>query len=176
MLHFHLTSAEDDDTFQVTSLEDVLDDVQLLCLVANVCFLLDFLCRFADCQLDFHRILEQCLCQFLNLVRHRGREHDGLASLREFLGDSHDVLRETHVEHTVSLVEYEETYLAEIHVAHIDVGDETAWCGDDHVGSHTKTLELLVVAAGIVATINSHAAHAVQIVTESLHGLVYLLC
>ena len=176
LLHLHLAAAEHDDALQVASLEDVLDDGHLLSLVAYVSLLLDFLGRLAHGELDFHWVLEQGLRQLLYLLRHGGREHDGLASLRQLGGDGLDVLGETHVEHAVGLVEDEEAHLAQVYVAQRDVRDESAWGGYHHVGSHAQALELLVVAVAVVATVYSHAAHALQIIAEALHGLVYLLC
>ena len=55
------------------------------------------------------------------------------------------------------------------------MGDEAAWSGDDYISAHAETLQLLIVAVAVVATINSHAAHILQVVAEALHGLVYLL-
>ena len=176
LLHLHLAAAEYDDTLHVASLEDILDDGHLLGFVTYVSLLLDFLCRLAHCELDLYRILEQRLCQFLNLLWHGSREHDGLASLRQLGCDSIDILRETHVEHAVCLVEDEETHLAEVYVAQRDVGDEATWCGDDNIGTHTETLQLLIVTVAVVSTIYSHAAHVLQIIAKALHRLVYLLC
>ena len=56
------------------------------------------------------------------------------------------------------------------------MGDESARSSYYYVSSHTETLQFLVVAVAVIATIYSHAAHSLQIVAESLHSLVYLLC
>ena len=176
LLDLHLAATEHDDTLQVSVFEDILDDGHLLSFVANVSFLLDFLGRFADSELDFHWIFEKGLGQVLDLVGHGSREHDGLASLRKFLGDGHDVLGETHVEHTVCLVKNEEAHLAQVDVAQTDVGDEATWGSDDYIGTHAQAFELLIIAVAIVAAINGHAAHSFQVIAETLHGLVYLLC
>ena len=53
--------------------------------------------------------------------------------------------------------------------------DETSWSGNYYVGTHLETLEFLIVAVAVVASIYSHAANAVEIIAEALHGLVNLL-
>ena len=176
LLHLHLAAAEHDDAVQVAGLEDVLDDGHLLGFVAYVSLLLDFLCGLAHGELDGDGVLEQRLGQLLYLVGHGGGEHDGLASLGQLRCDGLDVFRESHVEHAVGLVEDEEAHPAQVYVAQRDMGDEASGCGYHHVGSHAQALELLVVAVAVVAAVYSHAAHALQIVAEALHGLVYLLC
>ena len=98
-----------------------------------------------------------------------------MAGRRQQLCNLLYVFREAHVEHAVSLVEHEERHTAEVGVAHAYVADQSARCGDDHVGPQAKALELLVVAVAVVAAIDGHAAHIVKIIAEALHGLVYLL-
>ena len=175
-LHLLLLAREDDDALEVALLEDVLNDAELLCLVAHIGCLLDLLCRLAHGELHHHGVLEQRLCQLFNLVGHGGREHDGLAGWRQQLCDFLYVFREAHVEHAVSLVEHEERHTAKVGIAHTYVADQSARCGYDHVGTQAKALELLVVAVAVVAAIDGHAAHVVKIIAEALHGLVYLLC
>ena len=175
LLHLEFAAAEDDDTLQVACLEDVLDDGHLLGFVAYVCFLFDFLGWLADGKFDFYRILEQGLSQFFYLLRHGCREHDGLAGLWQFCRDGLDVVRETHVEHAVGLVEDEEAYLAEVYIAQRDMGDETARGGDDYIGAHAEAAQLLIVTVAVVAAVYGYAAHALQVIAEALHRLVYLL-
>ena len=176
MLYLHLASAEDDDSLQVASFEDVLDDVHLLCLVAYVSFLLYLLGRFAYCEFDLYRILEQSLCQFFYFLGHCGREHNGLASFWQFGCDGLDILRESHVEHAVCLIKNKEAYLAEVYIAQADMRDESAWCSYHHVCTHAQAFQFLVVTVSVVSSIYSHAAYALQVISEALHGLVYLLC
>ena len=175
LLHLHLAAAEHDDTLHVASFEDFLDDGHLLGFIAYVSLLLDLLGWFAYGELNLYRVLEQGLSQFLNLLWHGGREHDGLAGLRQLACDGVDVLRETHVEHAVGLIKDEEAHLAQIHVTQRNVGDEAARGSDNYIGTHAEALQFLVVAVAVVAAIYSHAAHILQIVAEALHCLVYLL-
>ena len=53
---------------------------------------------------------------------------------------------------------------------------QTAWCGDNHIGTHLQSLGLYVETATVVAAIYSDTRDTIQIVSKTLHGLVYLLC
>ena len=149
---------------------------KFLSVVTYVCRLLYLFCRFAYRNLHFHWFVENIACKSLNLVGHGGREHDGLSVGGQSLYDSHDVVIESHVEHAVGLVEYEETDTAEIDVAHTYMTEKTSRRCNDHVGTHSQTAHLLVVARTVVAAIYSHTADAIEIVTKALHSLVNLLC
>ena len=107
-LYLLFLTREDNDTLEVTCLENVVDDLQFLRIIADVGRLTDLLCWFRYSYFDLHRIVEQGHCQLANLRRHSSREHDTLTTVRQFLHNRHDILYETHVEHTISLVEYEE--------------------------------------------------------------------
>ena len=107
-LYAFLLAREDDDTLQVALLEDILDDLEFLWLVAHVGHLVYLLGRLGYCYLYLYGIVEQLYGQFANLLRHGGREHDALTTLRQLLHNLHDIVDETHVEHTVGLVEYKE--------------------------------------------------------------------
>ena len=118
LLHFHLTSREDNNPLEVAGLEDVLNDLELLCLVADISTLLDLVSRFAHGKLHLNRVLQQVLRKFLNVLRHCGREHDRLTVLGETGGYLHDVLGEAHVEHAVSLIQHKEANFRQIDVPH----------------------------------------------------------
>ena len=174
---FHLLflAREDDNTFQVAGLEYALDDAQFLVFVTEICALLYLLGRFAHGDLHRHRVFEKSIGQFLYLLRHRGREHDGLTCVRQIARNLLDVVRESHIEHAVGLIEDEERHIAEIGIAHRQMAEEASRSGDYHIGTETETLQFLIVTVAIVATIDGHAAYTVKIIAEALHGLVYLL-
>ena len=75
VLHAVFLSAEDDNALQVALLEDVLDDFELLWLIANICRLVDFLGRAAHLELHLNRLMEQRDSQLTDLGGHGGREH-----------------------------------------------------------------------------------------------------
>ena len=53
--------------------------------------------------------------------------------------------------------------------------EQTSWCSDEHIGTKTHATQFLFIASSVVATIDCHRRHAVEIIAEALHGLVYLL-
>ena len=114
--------------------------------------------------------------QLFYLLRHRGREHNGLTSLGKQFGNREDIIRESHVEHAVSLVEHKETDVAQIHVSHRDMADEASGSCNNDISSHLHGLILLIVAITVVAPVNSHRTHLGHIIGKALHGLVNLLC
>ena len=83
LLHLHLAAREDYHSFQVASLENVLYDLQLLRLIANICTLLYLLGWLAHSKLYLNRILQQALCKLLYVFWHSGREHYCLAIVRK---------------------------------------------------------------------------------------------
>ena len=149
---------------------------QFLSIVTHVSRLPDFFSRLAHRNLYFYGIVENISCKSLYLVGHSGWEHYRLAISGQPLHYGHDIIVETHVEHTVSLIKNKEADSAQIHVAHLDMAKQTPWCGNNHVSSHAQALHLLVIAWTVIATIYGHTAYTVKIIAESLHGLVYLLC
>ena len=56
------------------------------------------------------------------------------------------------------------------------MGDEAAGRGNHHVSTQLERPDLLIVTVAVVASVNGHAAHIVEVVAEALHGLVDLLC
>ena len=144
--------------------------------MAYVCHLAYVVCRTTHGKFHLHRVFQQRLGKLLYLLWHGGREHDGLAALRQVACYLHDVVAESHVEHPVGFVEYEKRHSAEVGVRHCDVAYQASGGGYHHVGTQLQALGLLVVASSVVAAIHCHAADAVEVVAESLHCLVYLLC
>ena len=53
--------------------------------------------------------------------------------------------------------------------------EQATWCGDEHISTQTHTTELLFITPAVVTAIDSHAADAIEIIAEALHGLVNLL-
>ena len=156
-------------------LEDVFYDKQLLRLVAQICALTDVVCRLAHCKLHFNGVVQDAVCQVQYVARHCGAEHDGLPVFGQSFCNLQDIVAEAHVEHAVGFVQDEERDTAEVNVPQAQMTDESARCGNDNVGAALHGAFLLLVADAVVAAVDSHAAHVVQIVGESLHGTVYLL-
>ena len=47
------------------------------------------------------------------------------------------------------------------------MGDEATWSSNHDISTHAETLQFLIVAIAVVAAINSHAAHILQVVAEA---------
>ena len=120
--------------------------------------------------------MQQLYGQLTYLLWHGGREHDALTAGRQLLYNLHDILDKAHIQHAVGLIEHKERATREVEITHLEVTEQSAWCGNQHIGTHTHRAQLLIVAVTIVTTVNSHAAHIIQIVAKALHGLVDLLC
>ena len=59
---------------------------------------------------------------------------------------------------------------------HSYMTEQAPGSGDNHIRTHLESLRLYVEAAAVIAAIDGDTGNAVQIVTKTLHGLVYLLC
>ena len=105
-----LAGTEDDDTLGLCVAEEVAYDAELLCVVANEGTLVNGFVGFGYREFNLLWIAEDVGSHLLYLSGHGGREHDGLAlGVGHLALDAEDVVVETHIEHTVSLVEDEET-------------------------------------------------------------------
>ena len=174
LLHLEFRRGEDDDALQLLGFEERTDDAQLLRFMADVGSLHNLVSRTRHGQLHLHGIGQDMVSQLLNLVGHGSREHDGLAALRQQFGNLHDVVVEAHIEHTVGLIENEERHTRQVHVAHLQVGQQSARCGNHHVSSQRQSAFLLFKEYAVVSAIDSHAAYRHE-VGKALHLLVNLL-
>ena len=143
--------------------------------MAEVGYLLDFLSRFAHSDANFHRVVQDGACQFADVLRHGGAEHDGLSVSTQIRSNLDDIIVESHVEHTVGFVQDEEGCLCQVDMSTLQMADKSARSGNDDVGTRLQSTSFLFKADAVVATIYSHTTHAVQIVAEALYLLVNLL-
>ena len=137
LLHLLLLAGENDDALQVAGLEEMLDNLQLLRLVADVGTLADLLSWLGYSNLYLNGIVEELYGKFADFRRHSGREHDALTIPRQLAHKFHNIVDETHVEHTVGLVKYKEGTAGEIEVSYLQMAEQTAWGGDEHIGTKT---------------------------------------
>ena len=94
--------------------------------------------------------------ELLDLRWHRRREHHALTVLRQRTIDLHDVLLEAHVEHAVSLVEYEVRDTREVSLLEIHQGQETPWRGDDDLRPESHTAALLLPGDPVRTAVDSY--------------------
>ncbi|MCY1336333.1 hypothetical protein D9M69_221360 [compost metagenome] len=79
-----------------------------------------------------------------------GGEQQGLLAVGAEFGDALHVLGKAHVEHAVGFVQHQHFHLAQIHGARVQVFDQAAGRGDQHVGqlAQHRCLHLEVFPAG----------------------------
>ncbi len=98
---------------------------------------------------DPNRVAQHALGQLRDLVRHGGREEQGLPAVRQLADDRADVVDESHVEHAVGFVEHEDFDLIEPHGAHLHQVAQPAGRCDEHIDAAHEIADL---------TIDRHAA------------------
>ena len=174
LLDLHLRRREDDGLRLRGTGEELADDAQLLAFVADEGRLVDRLVGLRDGDIDLRGVAQDGLGQLADLRRQRRRKHDRLPLLRHMGDDLHDVLRETHVEHTVGLVENQALDVREVDAAVLQVGNHTPRGGDHHVGAHQHAALLDIPALAVAAAVD-HRRGDGGIVGEALKLLVDLL-
>ncbi len=87
----------------------------------------------------------------------------------------HDVVKKSHVEHSVGLVEYEVLHAAQVDASELEVGYEAAGSGYHYVGSALEAVLLSCKFFAVGAAIDGHTRDG-EIVGESFELAVNLLC
>jgi hypothetical protein len=83
----------------------------------------------------FLGVAQETVGQPLDLGRHGGREEQRLAKLRQQADDALDVGDEAHVEHAVGFVDHQDLDVVQQDAAALDVIEQAARGGDQHVGA-----------------------------------------
>jgi hypothetical protein len=100
-------------------------------------------------------VLQEISREHLNVAGEGGGEHESLTALDAWhvltLDDSADLGLETHVQHTISLVENEVLDVAQGDTASLDQIDKTTWGGNEKI---TATLDLTKLRANVSTTID----------------------
>lgn len=154
--------------------EHLADDAQLLVLVADIGRLVDRLVGFRNGDVHLGGIAQDRPGHLTYLRGQRRREHDRLPILGHIGDDLHDVLAETHVEHTVGLVEDQALDVRKVDAAVLDVRDHAPGGGDHHVRTHQHTALLHIPALAVATAVYDRGRHG-QVVRKSLELLVDLL-
>ena len=95
---------------------------------------------------NFDRVLQHLGGELADLLRHGGREEQRLPLHGDLRDDAPDRLDEAHVEHLVGLVEHQGLDAFERHVATVQVVEQAAGRGDQHVDAARQRLDLRAVA------------------------------
>ena len=94
--------------------------------------------------LDPHRIVQEAVDELADLRRHRGGEEQRLPGEGQELHDPLDVGDEAHVEHAVGLVDDEDLDAGQKQPPALEMVEQAAGRGDQHVGAARDHLVLLV--------------------------------
>ena len=154
--HLHLAACEHDDGRARAGAQDVLEDVGLLGFIDHVGLLVHALGGLAQGDGDLLGVLQDPLRQFPDLGGHRGAEHQRLAILGQELDDAHDVVDEAHVHHPVGLVQHQELEPFEMDIAQVQVAEQLARGGDDHLGAARQRPLLLVEGGGVASPVDRY--------------------
>src|SRR5438034_4570873 len=90
------------------------------------------------------RLLE-LVGQLFALPRKRGGEHERLAFLRQRFHDPANRRKKTHVEHSISLVEYEKLDARKVGYSLVHQIDQPPRCGYDKIDTGTQRLDLRTI-------------------------------
>ncbi len=93
--------------------------------------------------LDPHGILEELLGQAGDFRRHGRRKEQGLLLGRRHLEDALDVRNEAHVQHAVGFVDDQELHAGHQQLAALEMVQQTAGGGDQHVDAAVQLLLLV---------------------------------
>ena len=115
---------------------------------------------------DVHGIAGQALSQLAHMTGEGGAEHQGLTLGRRALHDGFDVIDEAHVQHAVGFVQDQHFQVVQHRSAGVQVVEQTAGGGNQHIqrtlqglelvgvrhathdGGHTQTLHVTTVGVG----------------------------
>lgn len=128
-----LGPCEDERGFDTLVLQDLDEELALVSLVHEVdCLLDDISSRGNWRNRHFLRIVEDSVCEFHDLWRHRRGEKEGLFLFRESGDELLDIVDESHIEHAVSLVEDKYLDIRERNMLLVHEVEETTWrCHED---------------------------------------------
>ena len=137
---------EDQGTSDVLTAEETSKHLLLLRSIHLVEMLSDRLdCRRLGIGLDAHRVEEDGIREGPDLLRHRRGEEKGLMLVGKHLDHLADVVDETHVEHSVGLVQNDGLDHRQIDVPLIDEVQKTTGRRDQDVHARTERLDLVVL-------------------------------
>ena len=103
-----------------------------------------------------------------HIAAHRGAEEPGLLVLGGLLQDLREVLLETHVQHLVGFVQYNNANGGQVHHPTADQVQQAAGCGHDDLSAALDVADLVADAG---AAVHRYDARSLQIGAETLQVL-----
>ena len=154
----------EDNGFRIFGLSKHLAyDAQLLALVADVCRLRNRLVGFRNGNRNLSRVVQNRTCQLADLRRERCREHNRLALFGQIRNDLHNVVAETHIEHTVGLVKDQTLDVRQIDTAICQMGDQATRSCNHHIGAHQHTAFLHLPALAVATAIDDGSRYGQEV-------------
>jgi len=113
--------------------------------------------RGGDANLDGNGIMQQCVCEPADVIRHRRAEQQVLPLLRKAAQDTPDVGQEPHVQHHVRLVEDEHLNGRQVDGPLGHMVEQTARARDHDVHTAPQGIDLRVDADAAVERLDRQA-------------------
>ena len=129
----------------------ILEDMHHEWIFVDSIDMIDMLCdRLGRCRywrdLYFERIFEHAMCESRDSGSHSSREKQSLTLHRDNLEEFFHIIDESHIEHTIRLIEDEYLHIRERDISLIHEIQESSRSGDEYVDSLAETLNLLALA------------------------------
>lgn len=118
---------------------------------------------------DLDEIVLEVLGESANLLGPSSGPHAGLTVRTNLANDLADLGLETHVEHTISLVENEVGDAAKVGLSRLEHVDETTGSGDTHLNTASEISDLLTLGDTTVDTGVANARRFAELVNFSLN-------
>ena len=106
---------------------------------------------------DLDGVLEEFAGELADLIRHGGREEQVLAARHQMGDDLADRAHEAEVQHLVGLVEHEDLRAGDVGGTAVEMVDQAAGRGDEHIEAARQRLDLRAMADAAEDDRNLHA-------------------
>ena len=172
LLRLDLRATEDDgkdlgiivhDSFQrqilVLRTHQIIDVVHVLCALV------------AATDNNLLIVVQVFLCHLFHLPAHRRREHQRTVVLVDRLKYLADILRESHIQHLIGLIEYDITNTCQVCNTPILKVYESSWSSHDDVHTLLQGSHLRFYRSSAIDGLHMHAFHILRKVTDVIRDL-----
>ena len=105
------------------------------------------------------------------LLAHRRREEQCVTVLRNTLQNGIDTLRETHIQHLVSLIQYDVIDIVQLSYTSVHQVDESSWGGYNNLGTLAQGTNLLLDRGTTVNRLHMDVVHVFREVAQVVSNL-----
>ncbi len=162
---------EDKYSLNIFIFQDIFEEVLLIVLIDEVHALTDHMSRTRwRSDFDFRRIGEDISGEVDYSRRHGRREEERLSLARKLGDDLLHIMDESHIEHTICLIEYEEFDLPKIDESLLHEIEQSTWSRDQDIDPFWERIDLTMLAHTSEYHLRSEVRIA-SIVCEALFDL-----